>query len=64
MTTSVVLGHANFQYLCLLFPPFNKACKAHKFQCDVCELAKHSHTIYIPHTSCAPCVFDLIHSDV
>ena len=25
------LGHANFQYLCLLFPSFTKACKDHKF---------------------------------
>ena len=25
------LGHVNFQYLCLLFPPFVKACKDHKF---------------------------------
>ena len=25
------LRHVNFQYLCLLFPPFVKACKDHKF---------------------------------
>ena len=60
----VHLGHANFQYLCLLFPSFIKACKDHKFQCEVCELSKHTRTSYIPRIHCLSSVFDLIHSDV
>ena len=58
------LGHANFQYLCLLFPSFTKACKDHKFQCEVCELSKHTHISYIPRMHCTSSVFNLIHSDV
>ena len=58
------LGHVNFQYLCLLFPALNKACKHNKFHCVVCELSKHTHTSYIPHMSRAPSMFDLTHSDV
>jgi hypothetical protein len=58
------LGHVNFQYLCLLFPSFIKACKDHKFQCEVCELSKHTHTSYIPRIHRPSSVFDLIHSDV
>uniref|UniRef100_A0A2N9J940 Integrase catalytic domain-containing protein n=1 Tax=Fagus sylvatica TaxID=28930 RepID=A0A2N9J940_FAGSY len=58
------LGHANFQYLCLLFPSFIKACKDHKFQCEVCELSKHTRTSYIPRMHRPSSVFDLIHSDV
>ena len=42
------LGDVNFQYLCLLFPSFIKACKDHKFQCEICELSKHTRTSYIP----------------
>lgn len=58
------LGHANFQYLCWLFPSFNKACQKFNFQCDVCELSKHTRTSYIPRMHRAPRAFDLIHSDV
>ncbi|GFY85851.1 hypothetical protein Acr_04g0005890 [Actinidia rufa] len=58
------LGHANFQYLCWLFPSFNKACQKFNFQCDVCELSKHTRASYIPRMLRAPSAFDLIHSDV
>ena len=58
------LGHANFQYLCGLFPPLNKACKDFNFQCVVCELSKHTRTSYIPRMHRAPSAFDLIHSNV
>jgi hypothetical protein len=58
------LGHANFQYLCLLFPSFIKACKNHKFQCEVYELSKHTRTSYIPRMYRPSSVFDLIHFDV
>jgi hypothetical protein len=58
------LGHVNFQYLCLLFPPFIKACKDHKFQCEVCEVSKHTCTSYILRMHRTSSVFDLIHSDV
>ena len=58
------LGHANFQYLCWLFPPLNKACQKVKFKCVVCELSKHTRTSYIPHMNRAPSALDLIHSDV
>jgi hypothetical protein len=58
------LGHVNFQYLWLLFPSFIKACKDHKFQCEVCELSKHTRTSYIPRMHRPSSVFDLIHSDV
>lgn len=43
------LGHVNFQYLCLLFLSLIKACKANKFQCEVCELSKHTRTSYVTH---------------
>jgi hypothetical protein len=58
------LGHANFQYLCLLFPSFIKASEDHKFQCEVCELSKHTRTSYIPRMHRPSSVFDLIHFDV
>ena len=58
------LGHANFQYLCLLFPSFIKVCKDHKFQCEVCELSKHTRTSYISRMHRPSSVFDLIHSNV
>ncbi|XP_028073221.1 uncharacterized protein LOC114275392 isoform X1 [Camellia sinensis] len=58
------MGHVNFQYLCQLFPSFNKACKDSKFHYMVCELSKHTRTSYIPYVTRAPSAFDLIHSDV
>ena len=58
------LGHANFQFLCLLFPKLIKACKTSKFHCVVCELSKHTHSSYIPRMSHAPSTFDIIHSNV
>ena len=58
------LGHANFQYLCWLFPSFNKACQNFNFKCSICELSKHTRTSYIPRMHRAPSAFDLIHSDV
>ena len=57
------LGHANFKYLCLLFPSLIKACRDNKFNCVICELSKHIRTSYIPRMHRAPSVFDLIHSD-
>ena len=58
------LGHANFQYLCQLFPLMNKTCQKFRFNCIVCELSKHVRSSYIPRMHRAPAAFDIIHSDV
>ncbi|CAL5421876.1 unnamed protein product [Camellia sinensis] len=58
------MGHVNFQYLCQLFPSFNKTYKDSKFHCVVCELSNHTRTSYIPHMTHAPSAFNLIHFDI
>ncbi|CAN1145812.1 Retrovirus-related Pol polyprotein from transposon TNT 1-94, partial [Linum perenne] len=58
------LGHPSFLYLERLFPQLfiNKSAK--KFQCEVCELAKHTRSIYstIGYQPSKP--FAVVHSDI
>ena len=58
------LGHPNFPYLERLFPSLFINKKAKLFQCDVCQLSKHtcSHYAPRPHTPSQP--FSLIHGNI
>src|ERR1044072_1910570 len=57
------LGHPNFMYLEKMFPSlFNKSQR--RFQCEVCQISKHTRNSY-PAQSYKPSQpFSLIHSDV
>ena len=57
------LEHPNFMYLKKWFPSlFNE--KAKTFQCEICQLSKHTHASYssLPYKSSHP--FFIIHSDI
>ncbi|CAN1756938.1 hypothetical protein LINPERHAP1_LOCUS6334, partial [Linum perenne] len=58
------LGHPSFLYLERVFPQLfiNKSAK--KFQCEVCQLAKHTRSIYstIGYQPTKP--FAVVHSDI
>ena len=58
------LGHPNFHYLKRLFPVLFSNKNPSSFHCDICQLAKHTHTSYPakPYTKSHP--FILIHSDI
>lgn len=57
------LGHPNFMYLEKIFPSlFNKNQK--NFQCETCQLSKHTRSHYPPQPYKPSQPFSLIHSDV
>lgn len=58
------LGHPSFRVLKVMFPHLFKDLDISVFNCEVCELAKHSHVSYhlINKRSLQP--FYLIHSDI
>ena len=58
------LGHPNFMYLEKLFPSLfiNKSPKL--FNCEICQLAKHSRSTYSPLSYKPFKPFSMIHSDV
>ena len=55
------LGHPNFSYFERLFPSLFINKKEKLFQCDVCQLSKHTRIHYTPRPS-QP--FSLIHADI
>ena len=58
------LGHPNFVYLAKLFPALFVNKDVHSFQCEICQLAKHTRTSFprLLYRSSRP--FALIHSDI
>ena len=58
------LGHPNFMCLKKLFPSqfINKDAKL--FQCEICQLAKHTRTTYSPQPYEPTIPFSLIHGDI
>ena len=58
------LGHPNFSYLECLFPSLFINKNAKLFQCDVCQLSKHTRSLYTPRPHTPPQPFSLIHGDI
>ena len=58
------LGHPNFVYLKKLFPSLFINKKPSLFQCEVCQLSKHSRTSYPMHPYAPSQPFSLVHSDI
>ena len=56
------LGHPNFPYMKFLFPSLFK--NNDKFQCEICQLAKHTRVFFPPLPYRASKPFVLIHSDI
>lgn len=58
------LGHPSFVYLSKLFPLLFMNKNPLSFQCEICQMAKHTRTVYshIPYTPSKP--FALVHSDI
>ena len=56
------LGHPNFQYLKHLFPSLFR--NKDVFQCEICQLAKHQHSSYLPQSYKPSTPFTMIHSDI
>ena len=58
------LGHLNFPYLSKIFPLLFRNKNPLHFQCEVCQLAKHTRSTYplLSHHVSKP--FSMIHSDV
>ena len=58
------LGHPNFSYLEKLYPSLfiNKNSKS--FQCEICQLAKHTRSSYSNHEYKSSHPFSMIHSDI
>ena len=58
------LGHLSFPYLSKLFPVLFRNKNPLLFQCEICQLAKHTRSTYSisPYKSSKP--FSIIHSDV
>lgn len=57
------LGHPNFIYLEKMFPSLFNKNKEH-FQCEICQLSKHTRNHYSPQSYKPSKPFSLIHSDV
>ena len=57
------LGHPSFTYMKHLFPHLFSN-KNLSFQCDICELAKHTRTFLPPQRYHPSTPFTLIHSDI
>ncbi|KAK8954800.1 hypothetical protein KSP39_PZI002048 [Platanthera zijinensis] len=55
------LGHANPKIVSSLFPSVSFE---HPFQCDVCQLSKHTRTSYPVSISRSSAPFEIVHSDV
>ncbi|CAH9064002.1 unnamed protein product, partial [Cuscuta epithymum] len=58
------LGHRSFYYLKKLFPQLFHNKNPSSFHCDVCALAKHHKSSYIPHSYKPTSPFTLVHSDI
>ena len=58
------LGHPNFLYLEKLFPHLFINKKSKFFNCEICQLAKHTRSIYPSVPYCPSKPFALIHSDI
>lgn len=58
------LGHPNFLYLARLFPSLFVNKNVKDFQCDVCQLAKHSRSSYLLRSYNASHHFSMIHCDI
>ncbi|CAN1188688.1 Retrovirus-related Pol polyprotein from transposon TNT 1-94 [Linum perenne] len=58
------LGHPSFLYLERLFPELFINQRANQFQCEVCQLAKHTRTVYsgLKYQPTKP--FAVVHSDI
>ena len=58
------LGHPNFAYLKRLLPSLFNNKSLVSFQCEICQLAKHTRTSFIPRPYTPSTPFSLIHSDI
>ena len=58
------LGHPNFFYLKRLFPSLFMNINPHFFQCDICQLSKHTRSHYAPKIYKPSKPFFLIHGDI
>ena len=56
------LGHPSFSYMKFLFPSLFK--NDDSFQCEICQLAKHTRVPFPPQPYHASTPFALIHSDI
>ena len=58
------LGHPNFVYLEKMFPKLFINKDTNLFQCDVCQLSKHTRSTYTPKQYVPSKPFSIIHSDI
>jgi GAG-pre-integrase domain len=58
------LSHPSFSALSRLYPPLFEKANKEKLVCDVCELRKHTRSLYSSSGSRSSLAFDLVHSDV
>ena len=58
------LGHPNFVYLEKLFPVLFDNKSSHLFQCEICQLSKHTRQVYPNKSYQISYPFSMIHSDV
>ncbi|CAH9070987.1 unnamed protein product [Cuscuta europaea] len=58
------LGHPSFSYLKMLFPKLFLNKNPSSFHCDMCALAKHHRSSYIPHSYKPTSPFTIVHTDI
>lgn len=58
------LGHPNFSYLKHVFPNLFLNNKIESFQCDICQFAKHTRSVFPQKIYTPTSPFSLIHSDL
>lgn len=58
------LGHPSYSYLKCLFPSLFDNKNSIPFDCEICQLAKHTRTSFPPKTYSPTTPFSLIHSDI
>ncbi|PKA63396.1 Retrovirus-related Pol polyprotein from transposon TNT 1-94 [Apostasia shenzhenica] len=64
MLWHIRLGHPSFLYMKRLYPSLFINQDANSFHCDICQLAKHTRSTYIPRPYTPSRPFHLVHSDI